>query len=248
MGVRLLSWTSLRRGWTSLRRDWTGHICDVSGHACDGAYGQVAPQSVRMDHSRPCPSAVVDPDPARYRALMQSPEQRTGPVHLRRADPADARGIAAVHVHTWQQAYRGLVPDEVLGRLSVDAREGFWRAELSERPAHRRPWVAESEGRTVGFVSWGISRDLDAELATGEVYALYVAPGYWRMGIGRLLLEHAYRDLRASGFLGATLWVPAANSLARSFYEALGWRLDGATRCESVGSSEIDEVRYRRDL
>lgn len=179
---------------------------------------------------------------------MHAVDERPGPVHLRRAELADARGIAEVHVRTWQQAYRGMVPQATLDRLSVEAREGFWRAELAERSPHRRPWVAESDGRTVGFVSCGISRDLDAELATGEIYAIYVAPGYWRMGIGRLLLEHAYRDLREHVFLVATLWVPAGNAMARSFHEALGWTLDGAIRCEAVGAAQIDEVRYRRDL
>jgi hypothetical protein len=36
---------------------------------------------------------------------------------LRRASPADARAIADVQVHTWRQAYAGIVPAEFLQQL-----------------------------------------------------------------------------------------------------------------------------------
>ena len=178
-------------------------------------------------------------------ATVQAPG---GPVHLRRAVPDDARGIATVHVQTWQEAYRGLVPAPVLEHLNIGSREGFWREAVSGAPPDRRPWVAEAEGRAVGFVSCGMSRDDDASSSTGEIYALYVCPGYWRMGTGRLLVEHAYRDLRAHGFLSATAWVLAADHSARAFFERLGWRLDGRTRTDTMADAGLEEVRYRRVL
>jgi ribosomal protein S18 acetylase RimI-like enzyme len=140
------------------------------------------------------------------------------------------------------------VPQEVLDRLDIESREGFWREAVADVPGDRRPWIAESEGEAVGFVSCGLSRDDDTPSSMGEIYAIYVCPGYWRMGIGRLLLEHAYRDLRAHGFVAASLWVLVANQQACSFYEATGWRADGRTRIDVVGQTRLEEVRYRRDL
>ena len=43
-------------------------------------------------------------------------------MNIRAAVAADARGIAEVHVRSWQAAYRGQIPDSVLAGLSVDAR------------------------------------------------------------------------------------------------------------------------------
>ncbi len=168
-----------------------------------------------------------------------------GPVHLRRAAPGDARSIADVHVRTWQQAYRGLLATEVLDRLSVTRREEYWRSELTVLQGEQRPWVAELEGRVVGFVSAGPSRDDDADGRVGEVYAIYVDPGCWSRGIGRHLMDHARRDLRAHGYGAATLWVLEANTLARQFYEAGGWHTDGATRLDRIGPADVAEVRYR---
>jgi hypothetical protein len=41
---------------------------------------------------------------------------------IREAAPADAPGIARVHVDTWRTTYQGIVPDQFLARLSYEAR------------------------------------------------------------------------------------------------------------------------------
>ena len=171
-----------------------------------------------------------------------------GPVHLRRATPTDARAIAEVHVRTWQHAYAGIVPTDFLLRLDVGRREAFWRDEVTTLGEGRRPWVAECDGRVVGFVSAGTTRDEDGDARTGEVYAIYVDPECWSRGIGSNLMAHARRDLAANGYGTATLWVLAANAQARAFYEEGGWRLDDVTRTETIGGVESEEVRYRLTL
>jgi hypothetical protein len=40
-----------------------------------------------------------------------------GRAYVRDADPEDAEQIAIIHVHSWQAAYRGLLPQEYLDRL-----------------------------------------------------------------------------------------------------------------------------------
>jgi ribosomal protein S18 acetylase RimI-like enzyme len=179
---------------------------------------------------------------------MRATVQRPGPATVRRATLEDARGIAEVHARTWRQAYRGLVSQAPAAQPTVDSREDFWRKEMLATTPDRRPWVAETDDGAVGFVSSGISRDADATPAVGEVYAIHVDPGHWRMGIGRVLLEHACRDLREHGFHVATLWIPTANESARRFHEALGWRPDGATRRVTLGRTEFEELRYQRPL
>jgi hypothetical protein len=59
---------------------------------------------------------------------------------IRDAELRDARGIAEVHVRSWQTAYAGIVPDEDLAQLSVDEREQFLGAKFSQRAyAHDHP-------------------------------------------------------------------------------------------------------------
>jgi ribosomal protein S18 acetylase RimI-like enzyme len=175
-------------------------------------------------------------------------EPCTGEVHLRRATEKDATAIAEVHVETWRWAYRDILPAAFLDRLDRNRREEFWRREIETLPRERRPWIAEVVARVVGFVSAGPSRDEDADLQTGEIYAIYVRRECWDRGIGRHLLDHAVRDVWAWEYRVATLWVLAANARARDFYERSGWSLDGAERTERIGDTDVVEVRYRRSL
>jgi ribosomal protein S18 acetylase RimI-like enzyme len=168
-------------------------------------------------------------------------------VHIRRARPTDARAIAEVHVGTWREAYHGLLPASFLAGLSVETRERFWSSELGVTPTERMPWLAESGGQVVGFVSAGPARDVDARPEVGEVYAIYVLPDCWDRGVGRDLLRHAESDLRSHGYSAATLWVLADNNRACRFYERSGWLRDGA-RTESIGGIELEELRYRLTL
>jgi ribosomal protein S18 acetylase RimI-like enzyme len=172
-----------------------------------------------------------------------------GEIHLRHATERDAPAIAEVHVRSWQQAYRGQLPQSFLDSLSVADRADSWRRWLASTPAADRPfWVAEVARAVVGFVTTGPSRDEDAPPGTSEVYAIYVAPECWEKGIGSRLLEHAVHDLRRHGYAAATLWCLGTNAQARGFYERARWRTDGATKREVIGGVETEEVRYRLAL
>lgn len=80
---------------------------------------------------------------------------------VRRATQADLLEVAQVHVLTWQACYRGIMPDESLDRLSIQEREAAWQ-KFVDTPA-RTLLVCRSERRTVGFASYGPTRDDDKD-------------------------------------------------------------------------------------
>lgn len=171
-----------------------------------------------------------------------------GPVHLRRATTDDAAGIAQVHVEGWQHAHQGLVPEEYIASRSSRGREQFWRSELELEAADRKPWVAMLDERIIGFADGGMARDEDVGPGTGEIYTLFVDPECWEKGIRTNLTEHVCRDLRKHGFERAVFWVLTADYTMRAFAEYVGWRPDGATRFEDCGGTQVEEMRYARDL
>lgn len=168
-------------------------------------------------------------------------------VRIREGTPADAAACARVHVEGWRWAYRGLLPDEHLDRLSVEDRERMWREGFGP-PGDRVAWVAGSGASVVGFCVTGPSEDADADRRTAEVYAIYLLPEVVGTGVGRRLFEHALEDLRRRGFRTATLWVLERNERARRFYERAGWRTDGAANEERIDCANLPTVRYRLDL
>jgi ribosomal protein S18 acetylase RimI-like enzyme len=161
-------------------------------------------------------------------------------VEVRRAVPEDAGPIAAVHVRTWQVAYRGLLSDEVLDGLSVAHREETWRQALSG-DGNPAVYVAVQDGDVAAFCAVATpSRDDDAQDDVAEVGAIYVDPAVWRTGFGRALMDVALADLRAGGWRWVTLWVLAENQRARDFYTRFGFKSDGAeVTHERSGAKEV---------
>jgi len=169
-------------------------------------------------------------------------------MRIREAEPRDARGIAEVHVRSWQAAYRGQLTDDYLDGLSVEERLEQHRRSLEQPRAEWRTWVADDDGRVGGFAVTGPSEDADAEPSTAELYAIYLEPDRVGTGLGRGLLDHAIADLRERGFTVVTLWVLETNERARRFYEVAGWRADGAETGERVDCELRPTVRYRVEL
>jgi GNAT superfamily N-acetyltransferase len=163
---------------------------------------------------------------------------------VRAATAADAPAVASIHVDTWRAAYVGMVPQAVLDGLSVERREAFWRTTV-EQPGDHRLWVAESAGQVVGFASSGPGRDDDLPAGAGELMAIYVAPAAWGKGFGASLFRRAIADLRERRVDPLVLWVLTDNVRGRTFYEAMGWQPDGATRPIDFGGTAVEEVRYR---
>lgn len=168
-------------------------------------------------------------------------------VELREARRGDELRVAELHVRSWQEAYRGLMPEEFLAALDPQDRAGRYTFEDEGGPTTLLA-VSAGEGSgepLLGFVTFGGSRDADAR-GLGEVYALYVDPVHHRGGVGRLMMAEARRRLAEDGFPEAILWVLDGNDRAREFYEHEGWVADGAHREESPYDIVSNVSRFRR--
>jgi len=169
-------------------------------------------------------------------------------LRIREGGPADADVLGGIHVRAWQSAYRGQLTDDYLDELSVQDRADQWRGSLAQQRESWRTWVAEDEGRVIGWATTGPSEDADADEQTAELYAIYLEPDRVGTGVGRSLFEQAVGDLRERGFRVATLWVLETNEQARRFYEVAGWKPDGTVTNERVDCEMRPTVRYRADL
>lgn len=169
------------------------------------------------------------------------------PYRIRRAGAADAAWIARIHVLAWQEAYRGILPGDLLNGLSADERSAMWARILERGDTH--VLVAEDGEETVGFIALGAARDEGSAPGTAEVYALYTLPARWSSGVGRALWQAGHRRLVEAGFSTAALWVLAANERAIRFYERAGFERDvEAERLADLEGCSLAEVRYATRL
>jgi GNAT superfamily N-acetyltransferase len=146
--------------------------------------------------------------------------------------------MARVIVRSWQETYRGLMPDAVLddpGFLTV--REQFWTAALTdERYRENRVAVAEADGELVGIAMSGPPLDA-ASVWARQLYVLYVYAAHHGTGVGPALLEAVVDREESAG-----LWVADPNPRAQAFYRKHGFVVDGTAQVAD-GVREIRMIR-----
>ena len=143
---------------------------------------------------------------------------------IRLATPADGRAIAEVRVEAWRTTYRGLVPDAYLAAMKVEDSMALWDRILSAPPNKTNTFVAQVDGRVVGFAS-GLMLAEPKHGFDSELTAVYLTRDAQRKGLGRRLVATVAAAQRSHGATGMIVWVIAGNKGARAFYESLGGEL-----------------------
>ncbi|PCE23311.1 hypothetical protein BWP39_26920 [Paraburkholderia acidicola] len=165
---------------------------------------------------------------------------------IREATLEDAEAIATVHVASWQAAYKGIMPEQFLKTLSIEARAATWRKLLQAGTPH--VLVAQVDETIIGWTACGACRDKDKDNNWAEIEALYVLPEFWRKGIGGRLSDAARQLLHTAGYSFATLWVLSENHHARAFYDRNGFAQDDSSKLIQIGGVQLTEVRYHYTL
>ncbi|MFF5840634.1 GNAT family N-acetyltransferase [Streptomyces massasporeus] len=168
---------------------------------------------------------------------------------IREMTLADCEGVAQVRVGGWRSAYRGLMPQSYLDRLSVEEDAEWRRTHLAQADGSVVNLVAEDTGgQIVGWACHGPYRDGEVRTEDAELYAIYVHPNQVGRGVGRALLTESVARCSAAGRGRLLLWVLKENDRARRFYERAGFRADGAEEPFEVDGVAVPEVRYTRPL
>ena len=161
---------------------------------------------------------------------------------IREAQVDDSEDIASVQFDAWGAAYSGIMPEEFLSSMDLQAYKSNWKKSLAN-PGAGRYIVAEVEGKIVGFSVFGPARDGDLDKrADAELVAINVDPAHWGNNIGSKLLDAVVSEVSGS-YRALYLWVAEKNKRARNFYEYHGFKLEGGKK-KVPSHGYIAEVRY----
>jgi GNAT superfamily N-acetyltransferase len=186
-------------------------------------------------------TAILPGDPVRTEGLAMCED-----MIIRWATADDSHSIAEIHIDSWRAAYSQIIPASVLDGLSVEKLANRRREAITQ--GKEETAVAELGGNILGFATFGECRDDDKPKATtGEVWGIYLRPSHWRNGIGTELLRWVETNLLARNKNEIVLWVLEANAPSRRFYEARGYKEDGATKDLTIGNP-LTAIRYAKSL
>ncbi|MFD9284306.1 GNAT family N-acetyltransferase [Streptomyces mirabilis] len=167
-------------------------------------------------------------------------------MRIRQAWPDDASAVADVYVRFWRMAFAGLVPQHYLDAMDPVREESGWRTRIAEtRWPSSGVLVAETEAGIIGFTSFGPPQE---NPALAEIGTLYAMPEVWGTGVGKQLMLSTLATLGQADYVQATLWVLEDDERAQCFYEAAGWRADGAAVADTTGGASLNKLRYGRTL
>ena len=169
-------------------------------------------------------------------------------VSLRHASATDVAAIGRIQVTTWRDAYRGLIPGDILANMRSEKIETFVTEILSGLHEGTFVLVCETEMRPAGFCIGGPERsEREGQCPFGEIYSMYVLPAYQRLGLGKALMRHAAEVLGSNGMTGLSLWVLQGNISALRFYQSMGGVMKETKQFEAFGTTlDVQEMFWER--
>lgn len=156
---------------------------------------------------------------------------------LRLATINDAEAIANIHVTSWHETYRGIIPESYLSKLNVAERQAMWTTALERGQSIA---VVEVNGNVVGFANGGKNRDQNP-LYPGELYAIYLLKQFHGRGIGKQLFNEATQQLKDQNLFPFVTFVLADNPTL-GFYHTMGAKIIGE-HIEDFDGTQLKELQ-----
>ena len=151
-------------------------------------------------------------------------------------EPSEADEVARLYVRSWQEGYKGLLPQYYLDLLTPER----WKDSFAGLPGS----FVLTEGGVIAGHSCARPAADEKMHGWGEVQTLYVLPEFWGRGFGTALLDNSVQWLKKQGFDRIYLWALDGNVRARRLYEKYGFTPTSDTLLCQVGNVEVTDIRY----
>lgn len=163
-------------------------------------------------------------------------------IQIRKAQLGDELEIAKIHIQSWQEAYKKLIPQSYLDNLSneLNERTQMWSRILTN--PQRWAWVATVSNQIVGFILFGPPRDKDRD-GFIELGAIYLLQSHKGMGIGFSLLTTGFEFMSSLGYKKSYCWVLEGNPTI-NFYKKSGAAFSGHIKTDEIGGQQFNELAY----
>ncbi len=147
------------------------------------------------------------------------------PAHIRRVRPGDENSLAYVQTESWKEAFREIVPADILSKCTeLKKATEMYRKLLAENKGNG--YILELDGNPHCIAWWDASREKDMA-GFAELICIHSLKDNWHKGYGKMMMKQILDDIKSSGYSKVMLWVFDNNLRAIKFYEAHGFAASG---------------------
>ena len=100
----------------------------------------------------------------------------------------DIENISKIHVDTWNETYRGILPDEVLDKRSYGWSKKKWQNALADSSSQAFTIIAKVESEIVGFAIASPNPRDDIGIES-ELIGMNILKKHHKIGVGKKLFQ-----------------------------------------------------------
>lgn len=164
---------------------------------------------------------------------------------IRRSEITDSREMSIVNTKSWKVAYKGIISNIFLERLTDD----FWTEDFVTKFDKNEilGWVVSNDDGIIAF-STVIESKYSNYPDYLEIESLYVLPEFWDNKAGSLLMDEMLTYAKEHHYKNILLWDFEDNSETIKFYEKFGFKDTGDLKAFEKGDLYITHKCYTREI
>ena len=163
---------------------------------------------------------------------------------IRKVKRENIEDVVDIQVTGWQTAYRGIIDDEYLDKLSREEKIKKRKKDFDSNGFI----VAEYENKVIGFCRYSTeNRNEEIKEADCELLALYVKYEYKHKGVGTKLFSYVKEAFKKLNKHKIVLWCLKENENAKKFYTKMGGKVVAEKDIE-FGGKLYKEVAFLYSL
>lgn len=161
-------------------------------------------------------------------------------VNIRKVKKGDENILACIQTESWKEAFKEIVPAELLLKCTEKERAAAMYKRLLEE--HKgNGYILELDGEPHCIAWWDESREKNMP-EYAELICIHSLKDNWHKGYGSMMMDRVLGDVKAAGYSKIMLWVFDNNMRAIKFYEAHGFNASGQKK-PALGAVEEMYVR-----
>ncbi len=158
-------------------------------------------------------------------------------IEIRNAQQGDEEIFAYIQTESWKQAFKDIISEEVLIKhTDLSSVETMYKRVISNPAMYLKLQLVD--GKPHCIAAWGRNRE-NSNSTNAELICIHSLPDKRRQGLGTLMMKSTLDDIKYAGYSEVVLWCFEENTVARKFYEKIGFVLTDKTK-NTFGATEVE--------